>query len=51
MSIIADLWGELLAVLTTLVTAAPYILGYILLILACAIVWSFIKRLLTPKHD
>lgn len=51
MTLIADLWAELYAVLTTLVGAAPYIVGYILLILLCGFVWSFIKRLLTPKAD
>ncbi len=51
MKLIADLWAELYAVLATLVGAAPYILGYILLILLCGFIWSFIKRMLTPKHD
>ena len=51
MRVISDLWGELVAVLTTLFAAIPYVLGYILLILACALIWSFIKRMLTPKHD
>jgi len=51
MRILADLWAELVAVLSTLVTAAPYVLGYILLILAAAFIWSFIKRMLTPKKD
>ena len=51
MRIIADLWGELVAVLATLLAAAPYVLGYILVILATMFVWTFVKQLLTPKHD
>ena len=51
MNIISQLWEELVAVLATLVSAAPYILGYILLVLGAMFVWSFIKRILTPKHD
>ncbi|MEJ6396505.1 ABC transporter permease subunit [Yoonia sp. 208BN28-4] len=51
MSIFASLWAELVAVLQTLVAAAPYIIGYVLLILAAGIIWTFVKRLLTPKKD
>ncbi len=51
MSVVVELWGEFVAVLQTLLGAAPYIIGYILLILGCALIWSFIKRMLTPKHD
>jgi len=51
MTLIAELWGELYAVLATLVGAAPYILGYVLLILLCGFIWSFIKRMITPKAD
>lgn len=51
MSIISQLWGELLAVLAALVGAIPYVIGYVLLILLCAVIWSFVKRMLTPKHD
>ena len=51
MKLIGELWAELYAVLSTLVGAAPYILGYILLILLCGFIWSFIKRMLTPKSD
>ncbi|MBE0412421.1 ABC transporter permease subunit [Yoonia sp.] len=51
MGLLGDLWGELWAVLMTLVSAAPYIIGYVLLILLTMVIWSGIKRLLTPKHD
>ena len=51
MSIIAQLWGELVAVIVTLISALPYILGYVLLILATAVIWRLIKRGLTPKKD
>ena len=51
MTLIADLWAELYAVLTTLLGATPYIIGYVLLILLCGFIWSTIKRMLTPKSD
>jgi len=51
MSIFADLWAELVAVLNALVGAVPYVLAYVALILACGFLWSFIKRMLTPKKD
>lgn len=51
MELLGNLWGELWAVLTTLFAAAPYIIGYILIILLMMVIWSGIKRLLTPKHD
>ncbi len=51
MELLGNLWGELWAVLTTLFAAAPYIIGYVLLILLMMVIWSGVKRLLTPKHD
>lgn len=51
MELLGNLWGELWAVLTTLFAAAPYIIGYILIILLMMVIWSGVKRLLTPKHD
>ena len=51
MRIISDLWGELVEVLRVLLTAAPYILGYVLVIMATLFIWTFIKRMLTPKKD
>ena len=51
MSLLAELWGELYAVLSTLVGAAPYIVGYILLILLCGFIYSSIKKMLTPASD
>ena len=51
MSIISQLWAELVAVLAALVGAVPYVIGYVLLILLCAFIWSFIKKSLTPKAD
>jgi taurine transport system permease protein len=51
MGLISDLWAELWAVLTTLFAAAPYIIGYVLIILLMMVIWSGIKRLLTPKKD
>ncbi len=51
MELLGNLGAELWAVLQTLFAAAPYIIGYILLILLMMVIWSGIKRLLTPKHD
>ncbi|WP_204353920.1 ABC transporter permease subunit [Yoonia maritima] len=51
MELLSNLGAELWAVLTTLFKAAPYIIGYVVLILAMMVIWSGIKRLLTPKHD
>jgi len=51
MELISNLGAELWAVLTTLFKAAPYIIGYVVLILVMMVIWSGIKRLLTPKHD
>jgi len=51
MELFADLWSELWAVLVTLFRAAPYVLGYIVIILLMMVIWSGVKRLLTPKHD
>ena len=51
MNVIAGLWGEFLTVLAAVGTALPYILAYVLLILALMIVWTGVKRLLRPRHD
>lgn len=51
MGVLADLWGELWAVLVTVANALPYIAGYIALILLTAAIWTGIKRLATPKAD
>ena len=51
MTLLGNLWAELWEVLKTLVAAAPYIIGYVLLILLTLVIWSFVKRMLTPKRD
>lgn len=51
MELLGNLWAELWAVLVTLFAAAPYVLGYILIILLMMVIWTGVKRLLTPKHD
>ena len=51
MSVFADLWGELLAVLSTLLAAAPFIVAYVLIILLTMVIWGAVKRFLTPKSD
>ncbi len=51
MSLLAELWSELYDVLGTLVGAAPYVAGYIALILLCGFIYSSIRKFLTPKAD
>ena len=51
MSLLSDLGAELFAVIAALVGALPYVVGYILVVLAAMFIWSFIKRMMTPKHD
>ena len=51
MELLGNLWGELVAVLATLVKAAPYVIGYVLLILLTMVIWSAVRRVFTPKRD
>lgn len=51
MTLFGELWAELMAVLSTLLSAAPYIVGYVLLILLMMVIWGGIKKFLTPKKD
>ncbi len=51
MRIISDLWGELWEVLKILAAVFPYVVGYVLVILAAMFIWTYIKRMLTPKSD
>ncbi len=51
MNIIKDLWGELWEVLKILAAVAPYLVGYVLVILGTLFIWTYIKRMLTPKKD
>ena len=51
MDLILELWGELLSMLTTVLFALPYVIGYVLIILLTLVIWTGVKRLLTPKHD
>ncbi len=51
MALFGELWAELMAVLATLLSAAPYIVGYVLLILLMMVIWGGIKKFFTPKKD
>jgi taurine transport system permease protein len=51
MTLLGDLWEELVEVLLTLVSALPYVIGYVALILLTALIWRLVKRVLTPKQD
>ena len=51
MELLGKLGGELVDVLGTLGNAAPYIVGYVLLILMLMFIWRALHRLMTPKHD
>lgn len=51
MEVFTDLLEELGNVLTTLLQSAPYIGGYVLLILIMMLLWRAISSLFKPKHD
>lgn len=51
MSVLSNLFAELIAILTAILGAVPFIVGYVLLILSCLVVWKFIRKLMTPKKD
>ncbi len=47
----ADLGTELAGLGGVLIGAIPYLAGYVLLILACMLIWRWIKSFFEPKHD
>lgn len=49
--LIRDLGNEVVTLGAGLLRAAPFIIGYVVLILLFALVWRLVKRVLTPKHD
>ncbi len=51
MNLLSQLGAELGAVFVTLLSAAPFIAGYIAIILLCALIWQTVKKFLTPKAD
>ncbi|MBU2358597.1 MAG: ABC transporter permease, partial [Alphaproteobacteria bacterium] len=51
MAVLAALWGEVLTVLKAVGGAVPFLLAYVALILALMLIWSFVRRLLRPRHD
>ncbi|KPP84130.1 MAG: ABC-type taurine uptake system permease component TauC [Rhodobacteraceae bacterium HLUCCA08] len=51
MELLSDLWSELVQVLGALVGAIPVIVGYVLLILLCMVIWRAVKRGMTPRRD
>ena len=51
MELIRDLWAELVTVVGTVLTALPWLAGYIALILLTLALWTGIRRLMTPKKD
>ncbi len=51
MEVISQLSVELFLILQTVAYAIPYLVGYVLLILATLVIWKLVKRMLTPKHD
>jgi taurine transport system permease protein len=51
MQLFGNLWQEFLAVLGTILRAAPYLIGYILLILALMLVWTALRGLFRPRRD
>ncbi|SMY06690.1 ABC transporter permease [Flavimaricola marinus] len=51
MELITSLAGELRTVLGTVLSAAPFIIGYVLLILGTLAVWKVIRQFLQPRRD
>ncbi|ARU01617.1 ABC transporter permease [Yoonia vestfoldensis] len=51
MEILGNLGAELWAVLRTIARALPYLVGYVALVLATLLIWTWIKRLLRPRRD
>ena len=51
MELLGNLGSELWAVLGTIARAIPYLVGYVLLVLATLLIWTATKRLLRPRHD
>jgi len=51
MSVIVQLFDELVTVLQTMLQILPYLVGYVALIMATTVIWRVVKRFLTPKSD
>ena len=51
MELLADLWSELVSVLATLLSALPFIVGYVIVILGTLLIWRRVKRSLGPRRD
>lgn len=51
MQVLNALFAELVTVLLAVGKAIPFLIAYILLILGCYMIWSVVKRFLTPKSD
>ena len=51
MGLLGELGAELLTLLQGIAGALPYIIGYVLLILATLAIWNLVKRLLRPNRD
>ncbi|WP_368184704.1 ABC transporter permease [Aestuariibius sp. HNIBRBA575] len=51
MELFSALGAELLAIMGTVIKALPFIVGYVVLILACLLIWNAVRKFLTPKKD
>jgi len=51
MSVIVQLFDELITVLQTMLQILPYLVGYVALIMVTTVIWRMVKRFLTPKSD
>ncbi|MEM8979727.1 MAG: ABC transporter permease subunit [Pseudomonadota bacterium] len=49
--IFVDLWNELVGVSALVLRSLPVIAAYVAVILAFFFIWTFVKKLLTPKSD
>jgi taurine transport system permease protein len=51
MQVLNALFSELVTVLVAIGKAVPFLFAYILLILGCYVIWTVVKRFVTPKSD
>ena len=51
MSVLLNLFEELVEILTTVLLALPYVAGYVGFILMTRFLWRAVKKSLAPKKD
>ena len=51
MTLLSDLWSELVTVIASVIAALPWLAAYVGLILLTLAIWRGVRRLMTPKAD